>query len=277
MYHSIPNIHALCKACDDLQVEYSFYDLNHNFVGLHLHEPYYFANASTPLNDESVSKICKDKEFTFKLVGSQVRMPKTMGFVNPDCDAQYQKYVVYHSYEEIISKIEDEFTYPLIMKMNSGSRGANVFKCKNRNDGMNALAAIYNKQSFHYDYIALAQEYISIAQEFRVIIFNKEIVLVYEKDFSDAHYIDNISPFHQENAHAILVSDAEIITKLQKFIQPLFATLPVVFAGLDIVIDEKGMFSMIELNSKPGFDYFVRDNGYPELVAVYKKIVNYLK
>ncbi|MES2436638.1 MAG: alpha-L-glutamate ligase [Patescibacteria group bacterium] len=274
---SIPNIQALVQACNELHISYSFYDSNHNFVGLNVKKPSYFANASTPLNDESVSKICKDKEFTFKLVGTIVRMPKTLGFVNPLCDPQYQKYVQYDSYAAIASKIEKEFTYPLIIKMNSGSRGANIYKCHNKQDVLKALAIIYNKQSFQYDYIALAQEYISIAREFRVIIFNKKVVLVYEKDFSKAQFVGNISPFHQENARALHITDSVLVTKLQNFIDPLFSRLDVMFAGLDIVLDKDGDCCMIELNSKPGFEYFVRDNGYSALVDVYKKIISYLK
>ena len=273
----IANIRCLTKACQELGVPYSYHDKNHNFIEIDIGRPYYFANGATPLNDEAVSKICHDKEFTHQLLQSTIRMPATAGFIDPECDPRYQHYVKQHSYPEIISEIKKEFSFPIIVKMNSGSFGVNVFRCENEDETLSAIKTIYNKASSHYDYIALAQKHVSIKREFRVIILDQKIILVYEKDFSGAHFTGNLSPFYQENSRAVLISDSKLIKKLQKFIMPLFTRLNVRFAGLDIVIDEKNDIYLLELNSRPGFEYFVRDNGEELLVPVYKKIITSLQ
>jgi hypothetical protein len=271
----IPNMACLVAACRELGIAYTFYDNHKNLVGVQLDREYFFANASTPFNDEAVGKICKDKEFMYRIASDSIRMPHLVGFIDPNCNAEYQSYVLFNTHEEIIDQIEKTFTYPLIVKMNSGSRGTNVFKCSDRSTVSKALKDIYDRASQYYDYVAVAQEYIKIKREFRVIVFRGKIILVYEKDFSRAGIpaTGNISPLHQEASKALLINDQGLIERLFEFVSPMLDKLSVGFAGLDVALDEKDLLWLIELNSKPGFEYFVRDNGDSQLIEMYKQML----
>jgi glutathione synthase/RimK-type ligase-like ATP-grasp enzyme len=271
---SIPNIRCLVRACEELDIPYTYHDENHNFVGLtNAGKNIYFANATTPFNDESVARICKDKEFTYRLLKNKVLMPQTTGFLDPECQEKYRKYLKYFSYSEITQEIFRVYSLPLIIKKNAGAQGANVFLCTSEKDVSFALTTIYNKHSYLYDYIALAQQYIPIKKEYRVVMFNQKIVLMYEKDASQATCTGNISPLHQENSRAVLVKDTLLINRINNFLKPLFATLDLRFTGLDIILDDQNSLWLLEMNSRPGFEHFIQDNGDENLIMMYRDIL----
>jgi glutathione synthase/RimK-type ligase-like ATP-grasp enzyme len=275
--HPIPNTASLVEACKNLGISYSFYDDNHNLVGVNLDQEYFFANTTTPFNDESFVKISKDKEFSYKIVSQIIAMPRTQGFLDPYCDPEYASYVKYPSHKDIVREIDTNFSYPVIIKKNSGAQGNNIFKCADKSAVAKALKIIYTKKTRSYDYVALAQECLHIAHEFRVVVFQGEIVLVYEKDFSKATITDNISPLHQANSKTVVITDKAILDRLSAFITPLSQKMYLGFIGLDIVIDDKGELWLLELNTKLGFRYFVRDNGNSLLVKMYEKMLLFLK
>lgn len=276
MEQSLLNTRCVQVACKNLCIPYNTYDNNKNLIEVLLHnKPYIFVNFSTPFNSDSVSYICKDKDFTYKLLKSLVQMPRTLAFFDPHYENEaFKKYIVQTSYDEITREICKTFSLPVIVKMNSGSMGRNVFLCNSKEEVFEALEAIYKKDSPLYDYIALAQEYVPILKEYRVVTFEKEIILMYEKDFSNSTYIDNISPLHRENSKAVLIEDRELQENIQSFLKPVLDSFNIQFAGLDIILDESGNMFLLEINSKPGFSYFVKDNGEERLVQMYEQIFN---
>lgn len=272
----LANTRCLIKACKELLIPYTFYDDNENVIRISLDRDYFFVNSTTPFNDEALAKIYKDKEFTYRVVKDLIKTPRTVGFLDPECSPEHKSYVSFSSQDQIVAQMESQFAYPFVVKMNSGARGNNVFMCADQVKAREALHSIYNKSSRYYDYIAIAQERIAIVREFRIIVFQGEIVLTYEKDFSAATVKGNLSPLHQENSKAALIDDSALIQLFAQFIAPLCEKISIGFAGLDIAIDDKGDLWLIEINSKPGFGYFVRDNGDEPLVGMYKAIFNSL-
>ncbi|MES2623338.1 MAG: YheC/YheD family protein [Patescibacteria group bacterium] len=274
MQNSLLNTRCVQMACMNLGIPYKSYDDNQNFIEIRIHnKPYFFVNFSTPFNGEGISFVCKDKYFTYKLLQHVIRMPRTLSFFDPEYpNDAYKQYVKEKDNPEIVDSIVENFSFPIIVKMNQGSMGRNVFVCNTKSEILQAVETIYKKDSTLYDYIALAQEHISIQKEYRVIIFKREIMLIYEKDFSRAIISDNISPLHQENSKAVLIEDIAIRTTLQNFIEPIFDSFDIQFAGLDIIVDNRGQLYLLEINSKPGFSYFVRDNGEQRLMHMYEDI-----
>lgn len=265
------------RAAEELAVLYTVHDLYGNLISIDTQKKIYFANYSTPFNSDSIHRICKDKEFTAKLVGEVIQTPRTHSFFDPFPKAEENKcYIKEKSYEEIAERILSEFSLPVIVKMNSGRQGANVFLAHTSEEVLSSIKEIFNHTSQHYDYIALAQEYVERAQEFRVVVFKGEIVLVYEKDFSGATFSGNLSPLHYENAVAHHVNDPVLIQALTKFIQPLQQVVGVEFAGLDVILNTKGEMYLVEINSQPGFGIYIRDNGEEEIVSLYKKLIQSL-
>lgn len=274
MSKSIVNIRCCAKACDELDLPYQYHDKNGNFLAVERGgETLFFVNTVTPFNNQVIGKICHDKEFTYRLLKDVVNMPKTIGYLYPDCEERYQKYVIQHSNKEIADNIEKNFAIPLIVKKNSGARGANVFSCESKDEILAALKEIFNKDSHLFDYIALAQEKINFKKEFRIVVFQQEIELVYEKDISGATFNGNLSPLHYEDSRAVIIRDQDLIERIRKFIEPVFAKLDIVFAGFDIMLDQNNKLWLIEINTNLGFEYFARDNGEELLIDLYKKML----
>lgn len=165
--------------------------------------------------------------------------------------------------------------------MNRGSLGHNVFLCEFRDDSVSALKSIFDQHSQYYDYVALAQDYVNIKHEYRAIWYRPkadqpragkgEVLLVYEKIATDKN--ENLSPLHNNSGKAVHITDEEIIKKVSGHIAKANLESTFEFLGIDVVIDDKDVMYVLELNTRPGFTYFIRDNGDEKLVEMYEKIL----
>jgi glutathione synthase/RimK-type ligase-like ATP-grasp enzyme len=252
---SIPNSVCLRKACDRLGIRYTTHDRHNNLITVHLPTgDSIFANSASPFNSDAVIKICFDKEFMYLLLKDSIQMPKTVGFFDPyQNHALYKQFASTASHQTIAKEILATFQLPVIVKMNAGHEGRNVFLCESPADITNALKTIYNRKSLNYDSVALAQEFIDQKREFRVIVFRGKIVLLYAKDFS------RISP--------------QMTRKIARFIKPIFKKVPLEFGGLDIIEDAHKNLYLIEMNSRPGFFGFISKRGEEPLIRMYAQIL----
>ena len=273
----ITNIKCLTQACDELGISYQFLDDNKNFVGVGDKYKYYFVNTRTPFNEESVARICKDKYFSYLLLKDVINTPKTDSFLDPGTKEEYLQYLKEPTQEDIVKNILHNYTLPVVVKRNTGAQGVNVFLCRSEGEVKDAVATIFDKESKNYDYVALVQQYIELETEFRVVVYDQEIQFVYEKDIKNASFVDNLSPLHWRGAQAILIKNEEFIQKLDQFIKPIYKKFNLNYAGFDIGLDKSGNLWLIEINTHPGFGYFVKDNGEDELVGMFKRILNSLQ
>lgn len=270
------NLKSLIQACDELGVSYTISHSTQEIVELSFQQStVLFVNSTTPLNSESVVRLCFDKEFFYHFFHNTIRMPKTVAFCKPDWD-KYLEFVKEKSYAEIVNSIEKSFQYPLIVKKNRGSRGINIFKANDRNSLLVALKNIFNQNSYQFDYLALAQDYINIQTEYRVIYLNGSLMFAYEKNLENAIYDGNLSPLHWKNAQAILVNDNDLLAEIDRFCVKLFQKMMIPFCGLDIAIDKQGIWWLIEANTAPSFKYFIQACGNKEVIHLYKKIIKFM-
>lgn len=266
------NIKMLIKACEQLSYSYEIIDENSNLVMVYNQDRRYpFANWTTPLNSSSVSRLCEDKQYFYEYFKSRIKMPKTIGYLNPDCDPKYSNYLKYSNLQEIVKDIKFNFNYPVIIKKNRGSLGRNVFKCETQEDVSNALAKIYVKEMKIGDYIALAQDYIKIEHEYRVLLIDGELHCAYEKNIQNATYRGNLSPLHWDGAIAKLTQDPNLLEQFQNFCQPLFQYGELRYVGVDLAVDTDNNLWLIEANSSPGINYLIRDCGEEIAIEWYKK------
>jgi glutathione synthase/RimK-type ligase-like ATP-grasp enzyme len=273
----LTNIRMLISACKKSSIAYEILHPNQNVVKVILGDrEYYFTNYSTPLTPQSVAEIFKDKQYFYQIFQDVVKMPRTISFISPYCDEKYLEYLEFPSIDKIIAEIERNFALPVIIKRNRGSGGNNVFKCVNLPEICKALDHIFNVNSKNYDYVALVQEPIHIVKEYRSVCLNQEQIVLYEKDISQAEFTGNLSPLHWEGAIAKQVNDAQVIQAIDQFIQPIFQKMAIAYVGLDIALDDQGNYWLIEANSHPNFDIFIRDNGEEEIVQLFQKILEYL-
>ncbi|MCL1489544.1 MAG: alpha-L-glutamate ligase [Pseudanabaena sp. Salubria-1] len=273
----LTNIKMLLGACKKLSIEFEILHPNQNLVKVKLsNREYYFTNYSTPLIPQSLAEIFKDKQYFYQVFRDVVKMPRTVSFISPYCDQRYKEYLRYSTTDDIIAEIENSFELPVIVKRNRGSGGNNVFKCFDLLQIRNALDCIFNVNSKNYDYVALVQEPINIVKEYRSVCLNQEQIVVYDKDISQAAFTGNLSPLHWEGAIAKQVSNDETIASINKFIQPIFRKMSIPYVGLDIALDAHQNYWLIEANSHPNFDIFIRDNGEDAIVGLFEEILIYL-
>lgn len=271
---SMKFLKCLKTACDDLKIKYSYIGDNPRAIIVKSNSrELFFINSTTSLNSHAHAYTADDKFFTYKLLENVIRMPKTVSYLDPYCRPEYQKLAKFSSFDSIAENIIQRIGLPCIVKRNRGFHGINVFRCISTYEIENSIKTIFNHDSKDYDYVALAQEEIVSKHEYRVVVFDNKIQFMYEKDTTEAKIIDNISPFHQENAKAVLVKDSKLIQDMQQFIDPIFDRFPIRFAGLDVIRDNRGDLYLIEINSSPGFDYFIRDCGEGEVVELYKTML----
>jgi hypothetical protein len=249
MIYQTINTRCLIEAAKRLNLPYKIFDENGNLVEVKSNgKKLFFANYSTPFNPDSFCKIAKDKEFTHFILGEAVRMPKAIGFFDPDYDEGGEIVSGPNTYKNIASGISRQFGFPVVIKPNSLSRGRNFFVCGSEVEILAALKKIFEKTQ-NYDYVALAQEYIKPKNEYRTVIFKNEIMLVYT--------VKNE------------IKDEAIKNEIREFIQPIFDVLDIGFAGLDIIESVDGKKYLLELNAEPGFANFVSKNGPEPIVEMY--------
>ena len=272
------------KACDNIGLVYEDIDDVGVFLRIDLDDDKFhlcIAN-NLGLNDEVTEKICRDKAYTHDLLGDSIKMPNSSSYLDSQSPELYLSFTKFKSHQEIVDDIIKNNQLPLVLKPNSKSMGINVFACESKEEVASAVDKIFDRNSFQYDYVLLAQKKIEIVKEFRVLTYNQEVQFIYQKDNTDenAKFEGNLSPLHFENSQAVLLDknkDEVIYKKIKNFIQPIFNKMKLNYAGLDIAIDSTGELYLLEINSKPGFTYFVKDNSEYEVVKMFEKILADLK
>ncbi|MBL1202015.1 MAG: ATP-grasp domain-containing protein [Nostoc sp. ZfuVER08] len=273
----LDNVSLLLQACENLNISYEIIYPAENLIKVKFDDKYhYFCNYSTPLINQAVAKILKDKEYTYHILNKKIQLPQTIGFLSPYCDLKYKMYLKFPTIEDIILEITEKFSMPVIVKRNSGSSGHNVFLCQNQDEITNAVKQIFDINNNRYDYIALAQEFINVKSEYRAIFLNQELVLLYEKDISNANFTGNLSPLHWDGAKAQHITDAQILSEINNFARPIFEELDLDYCGLDIVLDKDNQYWLIEINSHPNYTIFTRDNGKEHVLKVFEKMLTNL-
>ncbi len=269
----LDNVSLLLKACENLNISYEIFHPSENLIKIKLNNKHhYFCNYSTPLINQAVAYLIKDKEYTYHVLNKKVKLPRTVGFLSPFCDIQYKVYLKFPSIQDILLDIKEKFETPVIVKRNSGSSGHNVFLCQNTDEIETALKEIFNI-NHKYDYVAIAQEFIHIKSEYRAVFLNKELVLLYEKDISDAEFAGNLSPLHWNGAKAKYINDPQILSEIANFAKPIFEELDLDYGGLDIVLDRDNQYWLIEVNSHPNYSIFTRDNGEEPVLKIFEKML----
>ena len=273
----LTNISLVLEACQELNINYEILAPNQNLIRIqHSGQDYYFVNYITPFNSAPIVQIFKDKEYTYQLLNTKIKTPKIVGFLSPFCDSKYREYLTIKKCAQIADEVSKIFPIPVIIKKNRGSAGNNVFLCETHEQIQTAIETVFNVNSKDYDYVCLAQEYIDIRHEYRAVFSNKKLVLLYEKDKSEAKFMGNLSPLHWEGAKAKHIIDSKIISEIENFVQPVFAKINVNYGGFDIAIDKNGDYWLIEINSSPNYDIFVRDNDRQIVVTMFKDILESL-
>ena len=267
-----PQIKAIIEAAKQLGLAHK--EVNKDgFISINVKgQDYYFIVNETPLNSSMAARIAADKAYTHELLHDVIRMPKTEVFIDPNGDERYEDYMEEDSYREIGNRIAESFELPLIIKKNSGANGIHVFLCSDSESIQKAVKKVFNKKSRHYDHVLLAQQYVKTVKELRAIVLKGEVKLLYEKartrSRTDLQKYDEIP--------AEIVNDHALLERVQEFIEPIYTKLDLQYGGLDIAIDEHDQLYFFEINTRPGYKYFVKHNGLEPVIELFKEVLENL-
>ncbi|NES03319.1 MAG: hypothetical protein F6K22_10945 [Okeania sp. SIO2F4] len=123
----------------------------------------------------------------------------------------------------------------------------------------------------HGKHSAISQQYIEIDKEFRALFLEGDLHCVYEKSITEAKFVGNLSRLHWEGGKAKIVLDKNFLERIGYFCKPIFENCELRYTGLDIAFDKDDKLWLIEANSAPGFNYFVRDCGEELAIEWYRK------
>lgn len=265
------NIQCLTQACIQHDIGFHILDDNEHIARVNIGPGLIFRNNVTPFNTESMTKICLDKSQTYALLHQKIRMPETLSFLDIKVKPRYQRYLNYASLPDIVTHIERILSYPLVIKMNRGSLGQQVYLCHDPESITNALRTIFDKQIYPYDYLALAQEQIQLGQEFRAIFFRRKLLLCYERVVGDAVFGARYWDMHQGNVKT--VTDTRVLDNITQFAQPALQLPGLHYVGLDLIRDDQGIWYLLEMNSGPLYDHYIKFCSRDDIVALYADIL----
>lgn len=273
MENSRPNMRALVQASQNLNFDYKVLDQIGNLLSINIDgKNFYFTISKVPINNESVAAICVNKAYTYWVLSDELPMPKTKAYLDPDSDDEIvSQNAEFKKQKLILADILKNFEFPMIVKMNAGSKGKHVYKCSTKRKVAKAIKAVFNKKHKNYDSSILAQQFIEIKNEYRAILLDGEIVLLYEKVAENKS--TNLSPLHNDEGRAEIVTDENIRNQIAQIIDKSPTLKSFEWIGLDIARDADGVWWVLELNTRPGFNYFIRDNGDSEIVKMYEKLL----
>ncbi len=225
-------------------------------------DAYYFVKGASPVNSLTHLLMCRDKDIFYELIKNVTNTPKTLKFYKSDDD-----------YQDIEELCLQSFSYPFVVKMNSGERGRNVFKVSDYNELVAAMKSVYC-----CDNITIVQKYIDPKTEYRALVFEKELIFVYKKNNENGQYNGNLNPLYYEGSFIELVNDKDLQDRIYDFVIPVFDVIKIPYIAFDIILDKEDKLWLIEGNSAPGFEKLLKTGTAGEIIKnLYKKMFEKLK
>jgi glutathione synthase/RimK-type ligase-like ATP-grasp enzyme len=143
-------------------------ELNYNNVIRHI------IGNTLPINNVSVYRIVRNKNICFDILkNGNISATPHISILSPLSRLNRGSK---ESLSECISKVIEEYDFPLVVKRNETSSGNGVFITNNKVELENTLNKL-----FSYNNVITISPFRKIKSEFRVVILNGESLLCYEK------------------------------------------------------------------------------------------------
>ncbi|KAG2393783.1 hypothetical protein C9374_003547 [Naegleria lovaniensis] len=204
------------------------------------------ANKPLILNNSSSIEVSRDKFFTMqRLAAKNIPVPRTIVAKFP-LDVQ---------------KIEENFTFPLILKKVSGSQGNGVLLIQDQGQLVDIAELVDPSNPL------LIQEFIkdSSGKDIRVIVVGGRAIGAMKRIATKGFK----SNFHQGGK----VEQVPLTQELELLAVECALACGLDVAGVDILFDGDNSYKICEVNSSPGFEGFEMATG----VDVAKEIIMYCK
>ncbi len=164
-----------------------------------------------------------------------------------------------------LNLIDSNFSYPLIVKSNTGSLGWGIYKVNNFDELKNMLnMAFMSSQSSYY----IIQEFVAddIGVDYRVFMCGNQVISSMKRSSNNGDFIANFTKHNKSEKFEV---DDEVTSICQKVMKILNCDI----AGIDLMIKD-GSYVVCEVNSAPGFKGLEHANSGLNTV---KELVNILK
>lgn len=162
--------------------------------------------------------------------------------------------------EEKISKLENKFTYPIILKSSTGFQGNDIYLCKNKSD----LKLAFKKNNSHL----ISQPFLENTEDYRILVIGNEVVggIKRSRDPS-CDFRNNASVGATTELYKPSNIDQKLAIRATKI-------LDLSIAGIDLIFDDKDkQMKILEVNRAPQFNKFMEKTN----IDIPLKIIRYLQ
>lgn len=276
MENKLVTTNLIATACKALNLNVSFVTKNKTVLAIKLPDRiHYIINSNLGLISSTEAYLCIDKAYQYEILNEVINIPPTISYLDPF--SKYSDFAPYKSHQEIENQIVNNFSFPVVIKKNTGTEGENVFACNDQDEVKKAIQAIFNLDSYLYDHVLIVQDRIDVKNEYRAIFYKNKLELLYKKDNSQSQFVGNLSPLHFTGAKAIDITDKKLFQKIEEFILPVFKKINLSYAGFDIAEDQEGKLWLIEINSVPGYAHYLANNPPDKVLNLFSKILSDLR
>ena len=262
---------CLAKACANLDVRIESASEDGNLVCIRPQGrgPVYFLRNRHPFNDYVAARLAEDKAYQYELFArAGIPVPETMVVFNPFADERFSRYRTHASVDAVVEDVERRFSYPVVVKRNTGSLAQGVFLEGDRRALKKRLRTLF-ENSGYLDNLTLVQEHIN-GPEYRIVAARDELLLAYEK-VSESPCRD-LNPLHGPTGIARRVDAPELIDALSRLTAGLSDVIDLGFYAIDVIRSPAG-FRVIEINPNPMCYFYNLHNGRSDFVSIYERMI----
>lgn len=159
--------------------------------------------------------------------------------------------------------------FPIVLKPNTGTNGNDVYKVDTREALNETLTTLFATERA----VALSP-FIRVVKEYRATVLNGEVLLMYAK------LQDTRADFRFNLSHGATVAavDAAEFARVSPIAKRAMEALTMRFANVDIVLDETGALSVLEVNGGVAFEKYslISDAHRSEAQSVYDRALDSL-
>jgi glutathione synthase/RimK-type ligase-like ATP-grasp enzyme len=226
-----------------------------------------FWRNKNPFSNYTANKICRDKAYQAEIFNKfGVPQPQNAIYHNPKGPNAEG-----NSISGIVREIEQQFTYPIVLKKHSSSLAKGVHLAQSRRQ-LKKILRKYFKKNLHR--ILVVQEFIP-GREFRCISYKGKPMLAYEKvselSLQELTQKGDLNPLH--SGRATKVTNDVLLEQFAAVSDQIYKALQANFFGADIIISQDGQINIIEVNSHPACSFYNHFYGQEDFVRIYQTIL----
>ena len=193
-----------------------------------------------------------------------------MKVFNPLADGRFDRYKRHTSFEAIVSDVERQFSYPIVIKRNRGSLAQGVYLEFCRDDLEMRLRHLC-ESSTYFDNVLLFQAFIP-GREVRVVATGDELLMAYEKVGRGSDGASDLNPLHHSDGKALRILEPERLASMRDITRAVSRVIELGYYAIDLILSEAGP-CILEVNPNPICYFYNLHNGRADFVEIYERLI----